>query len=62
MNELKGEFVRSTITIAETNPDEWFVDHFLIHQSIEEDYKYTTFTLNTKLLRIQCSFQLFSIN
>jgi hypothetical protein len=43
MNELQGEFVRSTLTNAETNPAEWFPELFFIRRRLEVDYKWTTF-------------------
>jgi hypothetical protein len=39
MNELKGAFVKSTLTNVETNPDEWFAEPFFIRRRLEEDYK-----------------------
>jgi hypothetical protein len=36
MNELKGEFVRSRLINAETNPDEWFAELFFMRQRLEK--------------------------
>jgi hypothetical protein len=43
MNELKGEFVRSTLNNAETNPDERFAGLFFIRCYLKEDNKCNSF-------------------
>jgi hypothetical protein len=42
MNDLKGEFVRSTLPNAETNPDERFSELFFIRRRLEVCDKSTT--------------------
>jgi Mor family transcriptional regulator len=37
MNELKGEFVKRTLSNEKTNPVEWFADLMFIHSCLEED-------------------------
>jgi hypothetical protein len=48
-NEFKSEFVKSTVHSAETNPDEWFTEHYFIRRRLEEDYKCTIF-VDVKML------------
>jgi hypothetical protein len=43
MNELKGEFVRSTLYSDDMNPDEWFADLYSLRQRQNDDYKLTAF-------------------
>jgi hypothetical protein len=43
MNELKGEFVRCTLTKYYINPDEWFADLYSLRQLLTDDYHLTTF-------------------
>jgi hypothetical protein len=43
MNELKSEFVNSTLYSDSTNLDEWFADLYFIRRRLEEDYECTTF-------------------
>jgi CRISPR/Cas system-associated protein Csm6 len=43
MNELKSEFVKSTLYSECTNPDEWFAELYFIRWRLEEYYKCTTF-------------------
>jgi hypothetical protein len=43
MNELKSEFVKSTLYSDSTNPDEWLAELYFIRWRLEEDYRCTTF-------------------
>jgi hypothetical protein len=43
MNELKSEFVKSTLYSNNAIPDEWFAELYFFHLCLEEDYKCTTF-------------------
>jgi hypothetical protein len=43
MIELKNDFVKSTLSSDNTNPDEWFEELYFIHRRLEEEYKCTTF-------------------
>jgi hypothetical protein len=43
MNQLKGDFVRSTLYKDGMNPDEWFADLYSFRQRLTDDYKLTTF-------------------
>jgi hypothetical protein len=38
MNELKNEFVQSTLLSVETNPDEWIAELYFIRRRLEDDY------------------------
>jgi hypothetical protein len=43
MNELKSEFVRSTLYKDDMNPDEWYANLYSLRQRLTDDYKLTTF-------------------
>jgi hypothetical protein len=43
LNELKGEFVRSTLYKEDMKADEWFADLYSLCQRFTDDYKLMTF-------------------
>jgi hypothetical protein len=43
INELKSEFVKSTLYSDSTNPGEWFAELYFICRCLEADYKCTSF-------------------